>query len=99
MLREDVFKKVSDTFGTTVGIANIMGVKNLAEEAVDKEYTPQTFKKVSDEIDINNIICNSIEIGKYRELQNNLYALNRVRHNRIKDITIYKKAWKEISNK
>jgi hypothetical protein len=98
MLKQEVYQKTSDVFGVSVGMANIIGFTNLIDESNEKDFTPEEYKGVSDEIDINMIICKAIENGKYRELQNNLYTLNKKRHARIKDITIYKKAWKEVAN-
>ena len=98
MLKQEIYQKASDVFGVTVGMANIIGFTNLIDESNEKDFTPEEYKGVSDEIDINMIICKAIDNGKYRELQNNLYTLNKKRHARIKDITIYKKAWKEILN-
>ena len=65
------------------------------EEDKDIE-DPMEYKKVSDEIDINIIILNSIDAGKYKELQRGMYLLNKDRHPRTKELTIYKKAWDKI---
>jgi len=94
MLRQEVYQKTSEVFGTVVGVANV-DYKNLDEVSVDNEFTPVTYKKASDEIDINNIICLAIDYDKYKELQKNLYKHNIKRHPKIKDVTIYKRAWED----
>lgn len=91
MLKQEAYEKVSEVFGTVVGVATMMGVVDLEDT---KEVTePVTYKKYSDEIDVNMIITKAIDAGKYRELQKNLYILNKNRHPRAKDLTIYKRAW------
>ena len=91
MLKQEAYEKVSEVFGTVVGVATMMGVVDL--EDVKDATEPVTYKKYSDEIDVNMIITKAIDAGKYRELQKNLYILNKTRHPRAKDLTIYKRAW------
>jgi hypothetical protein len=97
MLKQEVYEKASNIFGVSVGIADMVGYINLDESIEgEKVVTPEEYKIVSDELDINTIICNSINVGKYQQLQLSLYELNKNRHHRSKDLTIYKKAWKQI---
>jgi hypothetical protein len=96
MLRQEAYEKVSEVFGTIVGVASIIKVMEASE--VEKAQTPVEFKKSSDEIDVNMIITKAIDNGKYKELQKNLYTLNRKRHPRAKDLTIYKRAWDNIKD-
>ena len=97
MLKQEVYEKASDIFGVSVGIANIIGYKDIDENIEGSEVvTPEDYKMVSDEIDINTIICNAISVDRYQQLQTALYELNKNRHHRSKDLTIYKKAWKQI---
>ena len=98
MIRQEVYEWISYTFGTSVGVANIMGYKSRSEGREDYP-TEIGFKKFNDELDINYIITDSIEEGKYKELQREIYRLNQKRHPRIKELTIYKKAWKETNGK
>jgi hypothetical protein len=96
MLKQEVYQKAAEVFGVSVGIANIMGFTNVIDESNEPDFTPEEYKGVADEIDINMIICNAIDKNKYQQLQKKLYDLTRKRHPRIKDVTIYKKAWKDI---
>ena len=91
MLKHEVYQKAAEVFGTVVGVAGM--VKVMDDITTEDFVGPEEYKKVSEYIDINDIICNAIDTGKYKQLQQNLYQLNRNRHHNIKDITIYKRAW------
>lgn len=93
MLKQEAYEKASEVFGTIVGVATMMGMVDLKE--VEGVEEPVTYKKFSDEIDVNMIITKAIDTGKYRELQRNLYKHNLKRHPRAKDLTIYKRAWED----
>lgn len=95
MLRQEIYEKVSEDFGVSIGVANVLGYKKLSEEK--DEYEPKVFKNASDELSINEIISIAIENGKYQHLQREIYRLNQKKHPRIKELTIYKKAWKDTN--
>jgi len=95
MLRQEIYEKVSEDFGVSVGVANVVGYKKLSEEK--DEYEAKVFKNASDELSINEIISTAIEDGKYQNLQREIYRLNQKKHPRIKELTIYKKAWKDTN--
>jgi hypothetical protein len=95
MLRHEIYEKVSDDFGVSVGVANVLGYKKLSDEK--DEYEPKVFKNASDELSINEIISIAIEDGKYQHLQREIYRLNQKKQPRIKELTIYKKAWKDTN--
>ena len=95
MLRQEIYERVSEDFGVSIGVANVLGYKKLSEEK--DEYEPKVFKNASDELTINEIISIAIEDGKYQHLQREIYRLNQKKHPRIKELTIYKKAWKDTN--
>jgi hypothetical protein len=96
MLRQEVYENTAQTFGVSVGVANIMGYTKL--EDTKSEYTPKVYKKASDELDINMIINRVIELKKYKQFQRILhYTRKKTKHPRTKELTIYKKAWKELN--
>jgi len=95
MLRQEIYEKVSEDFGVSVGVANVLGYKKLSDEK--GEYEPKVFKNASDELSINEIISIAIEDGKYQHLQREIFRLNQKKHPRIKELTIYKKAWKDTN--
>ena len=96
MLRYEAYEKASDIFGTIVGVAEF-DISDL--EDIKADSTPVTYKKLSDEIEINNIVCLAIDRNKYVELQKGIYKYNRKRNPKIKEVTIYKKIWKDINGK
>jgi len=101
MIRHSVYETISETFGISVGVASILGYKKRSE-AKEEYNTPTSFKKFNDDLDINEIICESIDEGKYQQLQREVYRLKKKVRSTIKEVTIYKKAWKEtygVSNK
>lgn len=98
MLKQEIYQKASDVFGVSVGVANFITYTNVTEQKENKATTPETLKKVTDEVDINDIICKAIESGRYRDLQEHIFWQNRRRHARTKEVTIYKRAWKDIRN-
>lgn len=91
MLREELYMEVADEFGTIVGVANVIGYQEL-HESKDKDEN-ETFKQVSDELDVNAYVLESIYDDKYKELQKELYLLNQKRDKRLKEVTIYKRAF------
>lgn len=91
MLKEDVYIKSAENFGTSVGVASIIG-KRVVTEVDDI-----TFKKYNESETINTIIKDAIYTNRYQSLQRNIYKLNLKRDKRIKESTIYKKAW-DITN-
>ncbi|CAB4142410.1 hypothetical protein UFOVP449_47 [uncultured Caudovirales phage] len=96
MLKQEAYEKVSEVFGTVVGVAKMIGATDLENFKEVPEVV--THKRFSDEIVINDIINEAIDYGLYKELQKNLYILNKKRSPRIKESTIYKRAW-ELSKK
>ena len=91
MLREEVYIEAADEFGTIVGVANVIGFQEL-HESKDKDEN-EVFKQVSDELDVNTYILESIYDDKYKELQRELYKLNLKKDKRLKEVTIYKRAF------
>lgn len=91
MLREEVYIEAADEFGTIVGVANVIGFQEL-HESKDKDEN-EAFKQVSDELDVNTYILESIYDDKYKELQRELYKLNLKKDKRLKEVTIYKRAF------
>jgi len=95
MIKESVYEEAADAFGTSVGVAHVIGFKNkkqqIAEEGVE------SFKSIEPDLEINYIICDAIELGIYQELQRAIYRLRN--NKRIKkETTIYNKAFNEITN-
>ena len=94
MLDEKIYQEASTEFGTTIGVAHIVGYKTKEEHI--EERTKASYKILSDSLDINDIICDSIYNDVYVEFQRKLYELNKTKRKGTKEITIYKRAWKEL---
>ena len=88
MLKEEVYIKTSNEFGTPVGVANIIGYKTK-EEGIEEMGTAG-WKETSRDIQINEIIKEAIYRGKYKELSREVWR--RREENKILK-TKYKEAW------
>jgi hypothetical protein len=89
MLKQDTFTKTAFDFGCSIGVAKIIGYTTLKEEknAIPKE----TYKKVDDEMIINDIINILIEEGAYEKCMRKVLVEERKRNGKTKRVTIYKK--------
>ena len=96
MLREEVYQKVAEEFGTSVGVANILGFKKKEDNIM--EYTPESDKELSNDMDIHTIICIAIDNEWYQQLQRKIWEVKKTASPKIKETTIYKRAWKELTN-
>lgn len=95
MIKEHVYEEAAENFGTSVGVAHIIGFKNKKQQI--KEEGPESFKSIEPELEINYTIIDAIEIGKYQELQRAIFKLKN--NKRIKkETTLYNKAFNEITN-
>ena len=95
MLDERIYQEASTEFGTTIGVAHVIGYKTK-EQHIEETKT-STYAKISDNLDINDIICDAIYDDLYTELQRKIWELNKKKRKGTKEITIYKKAWKELN--
>ncbi len=95
MLDERIYQEASTEFGTTIGVAHIIGYKT--KEQHKEETSNSTYAQLSDKLDINDIICDAIYDNLYTELQRKVYELNKKKRKGTKEITIYKKAWRELN--
>jgi hypothetical protein len=94
MLSEKAYMDAAEVFGTSVGVAHIIGTKKIIElESKDAVI------RYNDERYINSVILRCIERGKYELLQKTLYRLRKESGKRkVKEVTIYRKAWYYIVN-
>jgi len=97
MLSERVYQKTSEEFGTPVGVARITGYKSKKEH-VD-EITTEAYKQLSNELDINWIITETILDGNYKELQREVYNLKKTNKRLKSELSIYKRAFQNINGK
>ena len=96
MIKESTYVQAANQFGTSVGVAHIIGFKNKREQI--KESGIESFKVIEPDLIINTIICDSIEIDAYQELQRAVYKIKQRGDRRLKETTIYNRAFNEITN-
>jgi hypothetical protein len=96
MLREETYMRASDEFGTSVGVATIISYEKRKNK-ID-ELSTTSFKSLSNELTINNIICDAVEFDMYQELQREIYKIKLTNKKIKKELSIYKKAWNNIIN-
>jgi hypothetical protein len=97
MLKEEVFDKAAQEFGTSIGVAKIFSLQPLEE--VRDEFEKKEYKEYERKLTINYIITDAIYMGLYKELQRTIYDIRVNRKTTIKDeLKLYRKAYKEISN-
>jgi hypothetical protein len=97
MIKEQVFNEVADEFQTSIGVAHIMGFKTKKDQI--REDGIESFKTIEPNLEINAIICDTIEMGSYHELQREVYKLKQRGDRRLKELTIYRRAFDEIITK
>jgi len=95
MLKESTYVDAASAFGTPVGVAHITGYKNKKEQI--EEEGIESFKTIEGDLELNAIICDAIEIGLYKELQREVYKMKLKGDKRLKETTIYNRAFIEIT--
>ena len=98
MIRQEVYEKVSDTFGVSIGVANIMSVSPITD--VKEEVDKKVYNEYKNELKINGVIGRAIDTLKYQLLQRELYKLKtEYDGKKISEVTIYNRAWGNVVNK
>jgi hypothetical protein len=90
MIKEHIYVDTAEEFGTSVGVAHIIGFKNKKQQI--REEGVESFKVIEPDLEINAIICDTIEMGEYQQLQREVYKIRLKGDKRLKETTIYKKA-------
>ena len=95
MLPEIIYRKASEEFGVPVGVAKIMGFKKKKDHI--EEITPDSYKKLSNDLDVNWIIADCVFDGTYKKLQREVYRLKSTNKRLKSELSIYKRAYKNIN--
>jgi hypothetical protein len=90
MIKESVYAEAATAFGTSIGVAHVIGYKNKREQI--KESGIESFKKIEEDLEMNYIILDAIDENKYQELQREVYKIKQRGDRRLKETTIYRKA-------
>lgn len=94
MIREHVYEEAADEFGTSVGVAHIIGYKTKKETI--QEDGIELYKETKDELIINGIICDAIDLELYQELQREIFKIKQTGNKRLKLLTIYRRAFQQL---
>lgn len=93
MLSQNVYIDAADEFGVSVGVAHAIhkGIRELNTKDEITDYNEDRY--------INGVILRCIERNRYQDLQRTLYRIRREMGKRkVKEVTIYRKAWYYIVN-
>ena len=91
MIKEETYNQVATEFATAIGVAHVIGFKTKREQI--KEEGVESFKRIEPDLEINAIVCDSIEFDLYQELQRSIYEIRQTKK-KLKEITIYRRAFK-----
>ena len=82
MIRQDTYVRISEEFGTAVGMARGL------------EMWDASTHKITDDMRCNELIYHTIEDGSYQQIRREVLRLEKIARRGIKELTIYKKAIK-----
>jgi hypothetical protein len=98
MIRQEIYEKVSDTFGVSIGVANILSVSPITE--IKEDIPKEVYNGFRNELKINGVIGRAIDSLKYQQLQRTLYKLRKEYDGKkISELTIYNRAWEIVVDK
>ena len=95
MIKSETYNEVANEFQTSIGVAHIIGFKTKKEQIVEEGV--ESFKVIEPDLEINAIVCDAIEINLYKELQREIYKIKQRGDKRLKETTIYNRAFNEIT--
>ena len=86
MLRDTDYMKIAEDYSTSIGVATMINY-------MDRIDVVKKNKLNNDDSVINEMVALSVEEGIYNQFIRKVYELQRGRKGRIKDSTIYKRAY------
>jgi len=86
MLRDTDYMKIAEEYSTSIGVATMINYMERVE-VVKKN------KSLVDDSVINESVAMAVEDGIYKKFIRKVYELQRGRKGRVKDSTIYKRAY------
>jgi hypothetical protein len=86
MLRDTDYMKIAEDYSTSIGVATMINY-------MDRIDVVKKNKLNNDDSVINEMVALSVDAGIYKEFIRKVYELQRGRRGRIKDSTIYKRAY------
>jgi len=86
MLRDTDYMKIAEEYSTSIGVATMINYMERVD-VIKKN------KLLIDDSTINEVVAMAVEDGIYQKVIRKVYELQRGRRGRIKDSTIYKRAY------
>ncbi len=86
MLRDTDYMKIASEYSTSIGVATMINF-------MEKVDVVKKSRLYADDSTINETISMAVDDGIYKEFIRKVYELQRGRRGRIKDSTIYKRAY------
>ncbi len=86
MLRDTDYMKIAEEYSTSIGVATMINYMERVD-VIKKN------KLLVDDSTINEVVAMAVEDGIYQKVIRKVYELQRGRRGRIKDSTIYKRAY------
>jgi len=86
MLRDTDYMKIASEYSTSIGVATMINF-------MEKVDVVKKNRLYADDSTINEVVAMVVEDGIYKEFIRKVYELQRGRRGRIKDSTIYKRAY------
>lgn len=86
MLRDTDYMKIAEEYSTSIGVATMINYMERVD-VIKKN------KLLVEDSTINEVVTMAVEDGIYQKVIRKVYELQRGRRGRIKDSTIYKRAY------
>ena len=77
MIKEETYNQVATEFATAIGVAHVIGFKTKKEQIT--EGGAESFKKIEPDLEINAIVCDTIEFDLYQQLQRSIYEIRQTK--------------------
>ena len=86
MLRDTDYMKIAEEYSTSIGVATMINYMERVEVVKKNKLS------IDDSV-INESVAMAVEDGIYKKFIRKVYELQRGRRGRVKDSTIYKRAY------
>jgi len=86
MLRDTDYMKIAEEYSTSIGVATMINYMERVDVVKKNRF-------LADDSLINEMVSSAVEDGIYKEFIRKVYELQRGRRGKIKDSTIYKRAY------
>ena len=91
MIKEEIYKKVSNEFGCSVGLAHSIQIVSLSKSTFEPPLPKEIEKKIIEQTQINFIIEDSVWEGCYQRLRRGVLSAEKSGGRKTKELTMYKR--------